>query len=56
MDSTAHSGRNKTFRGSHRRIRRIKMRGNGSWQVWMLLGMMVFVLLVLIPWMARHGS
>ena len=45
----------KTYRGSARRVRRLRMRGNMSWELWALIAWVVFLLLVIIPWMARQG-
>ena len=43
--------RSKRYRGSRRRVRRLTMRGNGSWEFWLLLGWIAFLLLVVMPWM-----
>ena len=51
----AHAGARRTFRGSNKRIRRIRIRGNGSWEMWLLLAWVAFVLLVVIPWMIHHS-
>jgi hypothetical protein len=53
--SDAHAGARRTFRGSSKRIRRIKIRGNGSWGMWFLLAWVIFLLAVVIPWMIRHS-
>jgi hypothetical protein len=37
-------------------IGRIKRRGNNSWQLWLLIGWLAFLVLVVIPWMTRHGK
>ena len=31
------------------------MRGNMSWELWALIAWVVFLLLVIIPWMSRQG-
>jgi hypothetical protein len=45
----------RVFRGSNKRVRRIRMRGNDSRQLWLLILWVAFLLLVVIPWMIRHG-
>jgi hypothetical protein len=45
----------KTYRGSRKRVRRIKMRDNGSWEFWVLVGWLAFLVLVVLPWMIRHS-
>ena len=42
------------YRGAKRRIRRIRMRGNWSTPLILFIIWMLFVLLVLVPWMTRH--
>ena len=41
----------KAYRGSRRRVRRIKWRGNDSWELWVLILWVAFLLLVVVPWM-----
>jgi len=31
------------------------MRGNGSWELWILIAWVAFLLFVVVPWMIRHG-
>jgi hypothetical protein len=31
------------------------MRGNESWELWILIAWVAFLLLVVVPWMIRHG-
>jgi hypothetical protein len=45
----------KQYRGSKRRIKRIKWRRNGSLEMWLLAGWVAFLLLVVLPWMIRHS-
>jgi len=47
--------RSKRYRGSRRRIKRLTIRGNSSWEFWVLLGWIAFLLLVVMPWMIRHS-
>jgi len=42
------------FRGSHRRLKQIRMRGNSSWELWVLLAWIVFLLAIVLPWMVRQ--
>jgi hypothetical protein len=44
-----------TYRGSRRRIKRIKIRGNGSFELWLLVGWVAFLVLIVLPWMMRHS-
>jgi hypothetical protein len=45
----------KTYRGSRRRIERIKWRGNGSLEIGFFVAWVVFLVLVVLPWMIRHN-
>ena len=45
-----------TFRGSRHRLKRIKIRGNGSLELWLMVGWVVFLVLVVLPWMMRHSG
>jgi hypothetical protein len=47
--------RSKRFRGSRQRLKRTTLRGNTSWQFWLLLVWVGFLLLVVVPWMMRHA-
>jgi hypothetical protein len=44
-----------TFRGSRRRLKQITMKGNSSLELWLLVGWVVFLLVVGLPWMMRHS-
>jgi hypothetical protein len=43
------------YRGSRQRLRRIRLRGNGSLELWLLVLWVAFVLLVVVPWMLRQS-
>jgi len=43
------------YGGSRRRLQRIKLRGNGSWELWLLLLWVLFLLFVIVPWMLRQS-
>jgi len=43
-----------SFRGSRRRLRRIRFRDNWTRDMWLLLAFVVLVALVLLPWLVRH--
>jgi hypothetical protein len=43
-----------TFRGSRRRLRQIRFRGNWSREMSFLIIAIVLVLLFLVPWLIRH--
>lgn len=32
------------------------MRNNSSWDLWMLIGWLAFLVLVVLPWMIRHSQ
>jgi hypothetical protein len=44
----------KVFRGSRRRVRRIRARHNWSIELVIFIVWMVFVLTVVVPWIASH--
>jgi hypothetical protein len=44
------------YRGSRRRLRQIRVRGNGSAGLWMFVAWVAFLLLVVVPWMIRQGG
>jgi hypothetical protein len=50
------SSASKRYRGSAYRVKRIRVRGNFSWEMWILLAWVFFLLLVVLPWMARQPS
>jgi hypothetical protein len=45
----------KIYRGSRRRLKQIRLRGNDSAELWLFVGWVVFLLLVVLPWMIRQG-
>jgi hypothetical protein len=48
------SGRQMAFRGSKRRLRRIRLRDHLGWGfVWLILWVL-FIFVVVIPWMLSH--
>jgi hypothetical protein len=49
------SARSKRYRGSRSRLKRLTMRGNCSWEFWVLLIWVGFLLLAVMPWMIRHS-
>ena len=44
----------KTYRASRSRVQKIKLRGNWSIEVWLLIGLILLALFVLVPWLVRH--
>ncbi len=56
MDPTRGSRPAKTSREPRKRVRPIKMRDNGSWELWVLIGWLAFLVLVVLPWMIRHSQ
>ncbi|MBZ5559942.1 MAG: hypothetical protein LAO77_22000 [Acidobacteriia bacterium] len=56
MSETASGARPaKSYRGSRRRVRQVRLRGNGSWKLWLLVAWVVFLLCVVVPWMIRQS-
>jgi hypothetical protein len=49
------SSPSKRYRGSRRRLKRLTIRGNSSWEFWVLLGWITFLLLIVMPWMIRQS-
>jgi hypothetical protein len=43
-----------TYRGSRRRLRRIRFRENWTRDMWLLVAVVVLTILVLFPWLVRH--
>jgi hypothetical protein len=48
-------GHSKRFRGSKRRLHRIRFREHFGWGVVVFVLWVLFVLLVVIPWIGRRG-
>lgn len=46
----------KVYRGSKKRLRGIRMRGNGSLALWVFLAIVLFVLCVALPWIILHAA
>lgn len=46
----------KVYRGSSHRLRRIKLRGNSSIEIWLLVAWILFLLFVVVPWMMNQGK
>jgi hypothetical protein len=44
-----------TFRGSRRRLKHVTVKGNDSVELWVLVAWVVFLLVVVLPWMVRHS-
>jgi hypothetical protein len=44
----------KRYAGSRRRLRRIRLRDNSSWELWLLVAWVAFLLFVVMPWMIRQ--
>jgi hypothetical protein len=44
----------KVYRGSRRRLRRIKWRENMSVELWIFVAFVVFLLIFGIPWLVEH--
>jgi hypothetical protein len=45
----------KVNRGSRRRLKQLKPRGNGSAELWLIIGWVAFLVFVVLPWMIRQG-
>ena len=43
-----------TYRGSRRRLRRIRFRENWTRDMWLLVAFVVLTILVLFPWLVKH--
>ena len=44
----------RAYRGSRRRVRRIRFRGNWSLEIVLFVIWLLFALFVLVPWIVRH--
>ena len=47
-------GAGKIYRGSRRRLRRIKWRDHTPAEFWLFVVFMLLILIVLIPWLIKH--
>jgi hypothetical protein len=45
----------KTYRGSRRKLKQLRLRGNSSAELWLLVAWVAFLLFVVLPWMIRQG-
>jgi hypothetical protein len=45
----------KVYRGSKRRVQRIRLRGNGSLALWVFVAIVLFSLFVMLPWLIEHA-
>jgi hypothetical protein len=45
----------KRYRGSSRRLKRIGLRGNSSWALWLLVAWVAFLVFIVVPWMMRQA-
>ena len=45
----------KVYRGSRRRLQQLRLRGNASLELWLLVFWVLFLLLVAVPWMIKQG-
>ena len=48
------SGAGKTYRGSRKRLRRIKWQEHTPVEFWIYLVLMLVALLIVIPWLIKH--
>ena len=46
----------KMYRGSKKRVARIKWRGNSSPEFWAFLLLIVVLLTIVVPWMMKHSE
>jgi hypothetical protein len=44
----------RAYRGSRKRVRRIRFRDNWAVELWILVAVILFVLFVLVPWLVQH--
>jgi hypothetical protein len=54
MAGHRHAHRFHTIRGSRKRLRRIRLRGNWSIEFWIFVAIMALTLLIGLPWLIRH--
>jgi hypothetical protein len=47
-------GAGKVYRGSHRRLRRIKWQDNTSTELWLFVVLILIMVFVGIPWLITH--
>jgi len=46
----------KIYLGAKKRVQRVTWRGNWSSEMWIVIVVLLFTLLVVVPWMIRHAS
>lgn len=44
----------RVYRGSRKRVRRIRFRDNWAVELWILVAVILFTLCVVVPWLVRH--
>jgi hypothetical protein len=49
-----HTNAGRAYRGSRRRLRRIRLRGTWSLEIVLFVIWVLFALFVLVPWIVRH--
>jgi hypothetical protein len=54
VDRRLQQGPPKIYRGSRRRVKRIKLKGNQTWELWVLIVWVLFLLLVVVPLLIKH--
>ena len=52
LDASGGAGR--AYRGSRKRLKRIKFFENTSVEFWLFVVLMLFMLLVVVPWLIKH--
>ena len=45
----------KIYLGSKKRVQRITLRGNWPAEMWIVVVVLLFTLLIIVPWMVRHA-
>jgi hypothetical protein len=54
VPDTWRPGDEKVYRGSRRRLRRLKWRDNITPEFWIFVVLALFLLFVVLPWMIQH--
>jgi hypothetical protein len=47
-------GAHRRYRGSRKRVHRIRMQGNWSVEFWLFVIFVLLALFILVPWLIRH--
>jgi hypothetical protein len=50
----ARPGAGKSYRGSRKRVQRIKWRENTPVELWIVVALILFTLFVGVPWLVKH--